>query len=126
VIKDVSRQEFFRLEKIGLSVMMTSSSRRCHSISPGKSTSCRLRARIRRPTTLLEIRVYLKRSTDLKHVSRGLSSVHKGRSQVGRGICPVRIFYRLGGFSRCGRPHFLVQKNFGFFEIFGASSRTRD
>jgi len=28
-------------------------------------------------------------------------------------------------FFRCGRLHFLVQKNFGFFEIYGVSTRTK-
>jgi len=32
---------------------------------------------------------------------------------------------RSRGFFRCGRPHFLVQKNSGFFEIYGVSKRTR-
>jgi len=28
-------------------------------------------------------------------------------------------------FFRCVRPHFVVQKKFGFFEIYGVSARTR-
>lgn len=40
---------------------MTSSSLRCHSISPGKSTRWCLRARIRVPTSLLEMELYLKK-----------------------------------------------------------------
>jgi len=35
----------------------------------------------------------------------------------GRGDCPVRTFCDQGGFFRYGRPHFLEQKNIGFFEI---------
>jgi len=31
---------------------------------------------------------------------------------------------RTGEGFRCGRPHFLMQKNFGFFEIYGVSART--
>jgi len=30
------------------------------------------------------------------------------------------------GFFRCGRPHFLAQKNFGFFEIYGVSALRTD
>jgi len=30
------------------------------------------------------------------------------------------------GLFRCVRPHFLAQKNFGFFEIYGVSTRTRE
>jgi len=29
------------------------------------------------------------------------------------------------GFFRCGRSHFLVQKNFEFFEMYGVFARTR-
>jgi len=29
------------------------------------------------------------------------------------------------GHFRCGYPHFLVQKNVGFFEIYGVSTQTR-
>jgi len=35
-------------------------------------------------------------------------------------VCPVRAFYGQGwgDFFWCKGPHFLVQKNFGFFEIY--------
>jgi len=30
------------------------------------------------------------------------------------------------GFFRCGRPHFLEQKNLRFFEVYGVSARTKE
>jgi len=55
-----------------------------------------------------------------------LGAVHKRRLQSGgRGVCPMRTSFRTRGFFRCGRQHFLAQNNFGFFEIYGVSARTR-
>jgi len=38
-----------------------------------------------------------------------LGAVHKRCPQSGE-VCPVRTFCVQGGFLKCGRPHFLVQK----------------
>jgi len=43
-----------------------------------------------------------------------LLPVSKNRMPLGKGV------------FRCRRPHFLVQKNFGYFEIYGISAQTRD
>jgi len=53
--------------------------------------------------------------------------VHKRRPQSGRGFVQCGHFSEKGGggFCKCGRPQCLVQKNFGFFEFFGVSARTR-
>jgi len=45
------------------------------------------------------------------------------RSQGG-GVVQCGHFTDKGSFI-CGRPHFLAKKNFGFFEIYGVSVRTR-
>jgi len=46
-----------------------------------------------------------------------LGTVHKRRPQSGkRGLSNSD---KGEGFFRCGRPHFLMQKKFGFFEIYG-------
>jgi len=51
-------------------------------------------------------------------------AAHKRRPQlVGGGLSSADTFRRRG-FFRSGRPYFLVQKNFGFFEIHGVSART--
>jgi len=43
-----------------------------------------------------------------------------------RGLSCADILQTRGkGFFRCGCPHFLVQKNSGFFEIYDVSARTR-
>jgi len=44
----------------------------------------------------------------------------------GKGGLFSAAFFRTGlrGFFRCGRPHFFVAKSFGFFEIYGVSTRT--
>jgi len=56
-----------------------------------------------------------------------IRGVHKRRPQSGggEGVCLVRTFCGQRRFFRCGRPHYLVQKNFGFFEIYDVSARTR-
>jgi len=54
-----------------------------------------------------------------------LGAVHKGCPQSGvREVCPVQTFFAQGGFFRCNRLHFLVQKLW-IFEIYGVSVQTK-
>jgi len=50
------------------------------------------------------------------------SSIKAVRSQGGRSLFS-RYYTDEGGFFRCGRLHILVQKNFGFFEIYRTDKR---
>jgi len=51
------------------------------------------------------------------------SSIKDVRSQGG--LFSADILRQLKrGFFKCGRPHFLAQKIFGFFLIYGVSART--
>jgi len=56
---------------------------------------------------------------------RGCPSVHKRRPQSGEKVCSVRTFCGQGGFFRCRRPHFFVQKTSDFSKFVSARTRWR-
>jgi len=52
-------------------------------------------------------------------------SIKDVRSQEGRGVCPAQTFFGQGGSSAARSSALFGAKNFGYFEIYSVSARTK-